>query len=58
MLDRQIEKEMKQLFSIDIGEMFSPERVNEFATEYSFKPGWALTCPRTMRMADHGISMM
>eukprot|EP00973_Karenia_brevis_P053051 7375893-Karenia_brevis.AAC.1 len=42
MLDKQMLRDLKQLFSVDVAEVFSPKRVTEFARDYGLSPGWSL----------------
>ena len=41
-LEKQLNDQMKELMAIDIAEVFSPKRVNEFASEYELAEGWSL----------------
>eukprot|EP00973_Karenia_brevis_P023183 3193485-Karenia_brevis.AAC.1 len=42
MLERQMNKYIAELHSIDIGEIYSPKRVNEYAHQFGLEPGWSL----------------
>eukprot|EP00973_Karenia_brevis_P078885 10948026-Karenia_brevis.AAC.1 len=46
-LERQFNKQMKELLAMDVAEIFSPERVVEFAKDYDLEPGWSLDLTTT-----------
>ena len=42
MFEKQFDKQIKELLAVDVAEIFSPRRVNEFASEYELIGGWSL----------------
>ena len=49
-MGKQLDKDLKELLSIDVAEIFWPERMAQFAKQYELKPGWSFdltTCDET-----------
>ena len=42
MLERQIKHKIAELYAMDVGEIYSPERVNQYAEQFGLKKGWSL----------------
>ena len=61
LMEKQLDKHLKELLSIDVAEIFSPERVAQFAKQYELKPGWSFdltTCDETGKPWDFNDASM
>ena len=46
-MERQLNEHMKELLAIDVAEIFSPKRVNEFVKDYELQEGWSFDLTTT-----------
>ena len=47
LMERQLDKQMKELLAMDVAEIFSPKRVNEFANACKLQEGWSFDLTTT-----------